>query len=180
MLIGLLGGECTGKSTLARALVAALSADGRQAVVVPEALRGFVEAHGRPPEASEQAAIMAEQSGAVDEAVARWSGTAAPAVVIADPSAAMTAVYSTIYFADHALDAAAVVDLDRCSLVAWCQPDLPWEPDGLMRDGEHMRAAAHAAIEALLPATRTPVVAVSGTLAQRVASIRVAMARIGS
>lgn len=178
MLIGLLGGECTGKSTLAQALADALRADGRQALVVPEALRGFVERRGRAPARQEQAAVMAEQAGLVDAALAQAPD--AGAAVIADPCAAMTAVYSAIYFSDHGLDAAAVADLDRCTVVAWCQPDLPWEPDGLMRDGEHMRAAAHLAIEALLPSTTAPVVVASGPLAQRVASIRLAMARIGS
>ena len=172
MLIGLLGGECTGKSALALALA---SAHG--AVVVPEALRAFVEEHGRAPRALEQAAIMGEQERRTAVAVQQ----AGPAgIVVVDPSAAMTAVYSAIYFADDSLDDRAIADLDRCDLIAWCQPDIPWEPDGLMRDGEAQRAAAHAVVAGLLPRTRTPVVRAEGPLAQRVASVSEAMARIGS
>lgn len=172
MLIGLLGGECTGKTALAQALAVDLGA-----VVTPEALRDFVAEHGRTPGRGEQAEIMARQ-----EALTRQATLAAGPIgtVVADPSAAMTAVYSAVYFDDHALDERAAASLQRCEVVAWCQPDIPWEPDGLMRDGEPMRAAAHAAIDALLLAFDIPFVRVAGPLQQRVDSIRAAVARIGS
>lgn len=172
MLIGLLGGECTGKSLLAQAL-----ADSHGGIVVPETLRAFVEMHGRAPRAPEQAGIMATQERHTQAAVEAAGPTG---LVIVDPSAAMTAVYSSVYFDDHRLDDRAVGALDSADLVVWCQPDIPWEPDGLMRDGEAMRDAAHDAIALLLPRSTTPVVQAFGPLAQRVASVGTAMARIGS
>ena len=101
-------------------------------------------------------------------------------IVVADPSAAMTAVYSIVYFADHALDEQARRELERCDLLAWCQPDIPWVPDGIMRDGADMRAAAHDAIGGLLVDTPVPIVRAAGSPEQRVDSIRQALARIGS
>lgn len=184
MLIGLLGGECTGKTALASALAHELGA-----VVVTEALRDFVEATGRVPRPEEQAGIMAEQESRLRIALA---GAGPSGIVVADPLPAMTAAYSVAYFGDHGLDARARADLDRCDLIAWCQPDIPWAADGLMRDGEDMRAAAHDAVAALLAeahrsrgtspgsSTGAVVVRAAGPLSERVGSIRAALARLGS
>ena len=57
--IGLIGAECTGKSSLAHAL-----ADELPAVVAPEYLRGFVDQHGRTPRQDEQYLILWNQSRA--------------------------------------------------------------------------------------------------------------------
>ncbi|MGB2970389.1 MAG: AAA family ATPase, partial [Candidatus Nanopelagicales bacterium] len=58
-LIGLLGGECSGKTTLGRALGKALPAR-----YVPGALREFVDREGRTPTHAEQRAIMRAQMAA--------------------------------------------------------------------------------------------------------------------
>ena len=57
MLINLIGGEATGKSSLAHVLGVQL-----EAVVVPEALRAFVDVHGRAPRVDEQASILRDQA----------------------------------------------------------------------------------------------------------------------
>ena len=54
--IGLIGGECTGKTTTATDLAGRFAA-----AVTPEALRDFVIRHGRTPRAEEQRPIMREQ-----------------------------------------------------------------------------------------------------------------------
>ena len=161
--IALLGGECTGKSVLAESLGSAL--DG---VVVPELLRVFVERNLRPPLLGEQYSLFEAQRGAIRAAERdnpdRW--------VICDPAAAMTAIYSQIYFDDHALIARAQVELGRVKAIVWCDIDLPWEPDGLHRDGPEMRAAAHEAIEAFLAATPgLEVIRVSGSVEARTDAI---------
>lgn len=172
MLIGLLGGECTGKTALATAL-----RDELPALVAPEALREFVDATGRTPTQGEQADLMKLQEGLTADAI-REAGPFG--IVVVDPSAAMTAIYSTIYFGDHSLDGQAREDLQQCDLIVWCQPDFPWEPDGLQRDGEQMRTAAHEAIAHLLRESSIPVVQASGPLSVRVNSVRDALADIGS
>ncbi|MFM8896435.1 MAG: AAA family ATPase, partial [Actinomycetales bacterium] len=85
--IGLIGGECTGKSTLAADLSAALRRclrDGAgvepRVVVVGEVLRTFVTEHQRAPQVAEQAGIMAEQRLAEEQAEQIGD------IVIADPA----------------------------------------------------------------------------------------------
>jgi len=140
MRIGLIGGECTGKSTLARDLAVALPGT---AIVVPEFLRAFVQDHGRSPRADEQAMIMAAQAD--QELIAEQTN---PEWLIADPAPAMTAIYSQVYFGDETLLPSARQQLRSYDVVLWCDMDLPWQPDPGQRDGAHMRAAAHAAIAA--------------------------------
>ena len=60
---GLIGAECTGKSSVAAALARDLGV-----IHVPEALRSFVETRGRVPEAADQAGIMSEQRASVEMA----------------------------------------------------------------------------------------------------------------
>ena len=74
--IGLIGGEGSGKTTLAVALAGALPA-----CVVDESLRAFVEREGRTPRRDEQAALLAEQAAREDEAAA----SCPHAWLVADP-----------------------------------------------------------------------------------------------
>lgn len=173
LLIGLMGAECTGKTTLAAALSSQVGAR-----VVREALRDFVRAHGRPPTADEQAALMAAQQEAIAAALA--GGGAGQGVVIADPHPAMTAVYSQVYFDDASLDDRAIELLRACDVVVWCQPGIPWVPDPGQRDGEPWRAAAHDRIGPLLDRAGIVPVIADGPLAARVARVRSAIARLGS
>lgn len=174
LLVGLLGGECTGKSTLAAAVAARTGA-----LVVPEALRAFVEERGRPPAREEQGGILDAQAAAcraaLDAAEAAGIG-----LVVADPHPAMTAAYHRAYFADRSLDAAAVAGLRTAGLLAWCQPDVPWVPDGIQRDGPAMREAAHDEVGALLALAGAEAVALAGPLEARVARLLDAIAALGS
>lgn len=164
--IGLLGGECTGKSTLAAALAGALPA-----CVAPETLREFVDREGRTPERDEQAALMADQAAAED----LIASTCAYAVVVADPAPLMTAVYSLQYFDDPSLVDAGADHARGYDLVVWCAPDLPWSADGLHRDGPEHRDRTDALIEdvvrSALSTRGIPVLRVSGDTATRVTSV---------
>ena len=159
-LLGLIGAECTGKSTLARALQRDLSA-----VVVPESLREFVEIHGRTPRPEEQFGLLTAQRQAVADACAT---AGSDAVVIADPVPAMTAVYSLAYFGDGSLLADACADLSRFRLVVWCRPDFTWVPDGLHRDGDDMRLVVDELIaNQILPHASVRVVEARGPVHER-------------
>lgn len=162
-IIAILGGECSGKTTLAADLGVAL--DG---LVVPEGLRTFVDTHGRTPLRDEQAGIMATQR----EAIKRAQATDATSWVISDPAPAMTAVYSSVYFDDSSLWKQARADLNATDFVFWCDIDVPWAADGLHRDGPHMRAVAHETIAKLVNGVRTasdnPVHILSGPPTKRV------------
>jgi nicotinamide riboside kinase len=160
--VALLGGECTGKTSLATVL--AQSLDG---VVVHEELRAFVEEFQRPPDRHEQPAIFTAQRTAIDRAAEQYPGR----WVICDPAATMTAIYSQIYFGDDSLLAAAHNELRAADSVIWCDIDLPWLPDGIQRDGVHMRQAAHEAIRVFLEsAPDLSVLRASGTTGERAAT----------
>jgi nicotinamide riboside kinase len=164
--IGLIGGESTGKSTLAQALAARLPA-----CVVDEGLRDFVEREGRPPLRDEQSAVLLDQQ-AREEAAA----DACPhETLIADPAPLMTAVYSLLYFDDPSLVRPAADLAAGYSLVVWCRPDIPWTADEGHRDGPDQRAAADRVIADLVRAELEPrgirVVAATGSVAARVTAV---------
>jgi nicotinamide riboside kinase len=136
--VALLGGESSGKSTLAQALERHLNdIHGLRAVCVPEHLRAWCEARGRAPHAHEQVAIADEQTRLIDRA------KHAPGVdlVIADTTALMVAAYSALYFQDDTLLAPSLATQRACELTLLMGLDLPWTPDGLFRDSPAVRDA---------------------------------------
>jgi nicotinamide riboside kinase len=143
-VVALLGAESTGKSTLAAALGSALSSRGARVAVVAEVLREFCEREGRTPRADEQAAIAAAQSRRIDAAAADAE------IVVADTTALMIAVYSDLLFGDRSLYPAAEAAQRRCDLTLLTALDLPWQADGFVRDGAHVRAPVDAKVRGAL------------------------------
>jgi nicotinamide riboside kinase len=162
--LGLLGGECTGKSAFAARISAETGAH-----VVGEYLRTFVETSGRPPTREEQVAMLDAQR-AMDR------HECPSPIHVADPAPGMTAVYSLVYFDDASLMEQALADARTFDLLVWCDTDIPWVPDGAQRDGPEFRDAAHAVLtERLVPLLREegiPVLRVSGGIDERWAAIR--------
>lgn len=164
-LIALVGGESTGKSTLARALTAALAA-----IEVREALRDWVESHGRVPSQGEQWDVMAAQVVHESEALNLASSTGA-AWVVSDGGVIMTAVYSSLYYNDDSLLPEALRLSRRAALVVWCDDDIPWVADEGQRDGPDLRAAAQRIIGEVLRSWNLRWVMASGDLEARVAAV---------
>ncbi len=144
MVLVLLGAESTGKTSLAEALRQALVADGLDAVQVPEYLREFCDRYGRTPLASEQAAIAQEQTDRIARAARNH------AIVVADTSALMTAVYSACVFDDPAQLAPAIGTQRAYAATLLMALDLPWVADGHQRDGPAMRLAVDNRLRATL------------------------------
>jgi len=155
-LICLIGAECTGKTTLAQALAAHFSG-----LWVPEQLRSFCDLHGRTPRADEQAAIMRAQFER-EEQVAAQALQAACGYVFCDSPPLLTAVYSDFYFSDQSLFDCARALHARYALTLVLSPDLPWQPDGLQRASEVVRAAVHSRIQHALQAMHMPQIEVAG------------------
>lgn len=155
-LICLIGAECTGKSTLAQAL-----ANHFAGLWVPEHLRAFCAVHGRTPLASEQALIMRAQSEHEEQMAALAEQTGRP-YVFCDSAPLLTAIYSDFYFADKSLSEQAQAWHRRYALTLFLQPDLPWAPDGLLRDGACVRGVIHIRVRQALEAMRCPHIEVSG------------------
>lgn len=164
-LISVVGGECTGKSTLAEALGVQLPA-----VVIPEFLREWVELRGRVPLPDEQAAVMAEHRDAevlalrqTDRSGLRWA--------VSDSGPLMTAVYSIQYYDDDSLLPQALEWTALSSTVVWCQDDFPWHPDP-QRDGSHARKTSQETLASIFTEhPRLPVLRVRGAIEDRVETV---------
>ena len=161
-VIALLGAESTGKTTLALTLGNALAGLQRRVAVVPEYLREFCDREGRTPLQREQQAIADEQTRRIEAAALDHD------IVVADTTALMIAVYSDHVFGDTLVYATAQRDHARCDLTLLTALDLPWQPDGLQRDGPHVREPVDARLRAALARAGVAYSVVFGTGAARV------------
>ncbi|MBV5298374.1 MAG: ATP-binding protein [Rhodoferax sp.] len=161
LLICLMGAECTGKTTLAKAL-----AQHFAALWVPEYLREFCEKHDRTPAKQEQPLILQTQleRQAQVQVQARQQRLG---LVFCDSSALLTAIYSDFYFADKSLHDCAHALHQGYALTLLLAADLPWLADGLQRDGRLVQAAIQALIERELVAGAHPFVRIAGGAAPR-------------
>ena len=168
--IGLLGGESTGKTTLAMGL-----ADALPAFVAEEYLRDFVRDFGRLPELGDQEGIFLTQQMTVST-VERAAEYADTPWVIADPLPLMTAVYSIVYFDDSSLLEVGLQDASTYDIVLWCAPDIDWVAEKGMRNGvEHRDRAERVIAEYIAP--RLQLMRISGTPMERVTSSLAALKR---
>ncbi len=162
LCIAIVGAESTGKSTLAIELTEQLRQDHLLRVAcVPEVLRGWCDRVGRTPLAHEQPAIARAQQAAIDEAAAGHD------VVVCDTTALMTAVYSQFVFADDSLQDRAVDLQRRMAITLLTANDLPWEADGLQRDGPQVREPVRTLLLQMLQRHQLPFAEVSGMGAAR-------------
>ena len=143
-VIALLGAESTGKTTLAEAIAQALRADGHSVNGVAEYLREFCDAQQRTPRHDEQAHIADMQTQRIAEAAREVE------VVVADTTALMIAVYSEKVFGDTSLYASALEAHRAIDLTLVTALDLPWQADGLQRDGPQVREPVDALLRAAL------------------------------
>jgi nicotinamide riboside kinase len=163
-VIGLLGAESTGKTTLAQQIAAALRAEGRSVALVGEHLREFCADRQRTPTVDEQQAIADEQSRRIAAAAEGH------AIVVADTTALMVAVYSDMVFLDKSLYASAAAAHARCDLTLLTALDLPWVADGLQREGPHVREPVDRLLRAALHDAKLPYAIVSGGGERRLAA----------
>lgn len=146
LVIGLLGAESTGKTTLSQELAQALGEHtGLRCAVVEETLRSWCEQQQRTPRGDEQRQIADMQHQRIAQAAATHD------IVVTDTTALMTAVYSRLVWNDATLDAwAAQLHLHAVHITLLTALDLPWVPDGLQRDGPHVREPVDALLRDLL------------------------------
>ena len=152
--IALLGAESTGKTQLAEHLLAAMQSCGVSVTHVPETLRQWCDAHKRTPQVHEQSAIAMAQADKVLSVQHGW--------VIADTTALMTAIYSDFLFQDPTLYAMALQHQALFDVTLLMGLDLPWVPDGLQRDGAHVRAPVDGLLRQALSRAKLPFQVVYG------------------
>ncbi len=178
MIIALLGGESSGKSTLSSAMQLALQKlQRRRVVLVEEHLRQWCTDHHRAPRQDEQAAIAEVQRQRILDAHA----AASPGnIVIADTTPLMIAAYSEQYFADSSLWASALAFQRQCDVTILMGLDLPWVADGLFRDSPRAREHTDALLRAQLEQAGLPFHTVYGSGEQRVQNaLRVILPTLG-
>ncbi len=156
----LTGGECTGKTTLARALAArwqtAWAAEAarevalaRPGVLGPEDVPVIARAHVR----------------VADDAARAATGAGRPLVFL-DQDLVSTVVYARHYYGDCPRWIERLAVERQGDLYLLCRPDLPWESDGV-RDRPAAREEIHALFAAALAAAGARAVDVTGLGAAR-------------
>lgn len=169
-VVSLVGGESTGKSTLAAALGAALPA-----LVVDETLRRFVADRGRVPTVDEQRAVMTTQIAREAEA-RKEAASAGRQWVVSDGGALMTAVYSIVYYQDGSLLDTALAHQRGCALNVLCDTDFEWQRDEGQRDGPQARDEAQQVLLGLAARRELPLLTAAGSVDDRVALVTAALA----
>jgi NadR type nicotinamide-nucleotide adenylyltransferase len=154
----LTGSECTGKTTLARAIAAHLGAPW-----VPETSRAYAEARGGLLTAADVEPIALATRDAL-----RHAAEGGTPVLVADTDLVSTMVYARAYYGACPAWVEKECAEQLADLYLLCAPDLPWAPDGVRdRPAEADRAAMHAAFVEALRRLNAHVELVTGTGAAR-------------
>jgi NadR type nicotinamide-nucleotide adenylyltransferase len=162
------GSECTGKTTLARAL-----AEHFHAPWSAEFVREWVDSHGRAPTLEDIRAIAAGQADGEDAAVRE-----ARAVVVHDTDLLSTVVYSRHYFGGCPDEVEQAARSRRPHLYLLAGIDVPWSADGNQRDRPHQRVELQAQFSAAAAASGAPCIQVAGNPDDRLRAAIAAMGRV--
>lgn len=154
MKIGIVGAECSGKSTLSTWLSIELKSRYASVALIPEYLREWSTHHGRPPRAHEQAHVASTQAAHIRQAQA--------ICVVADTTPLVTAVYSDVLFQDSSLYGSAVTFQRSLDLTLLACVDLPWVADGIQRDGVAVQRRIDARLREVLLTHQLPFATVYG------------------
>jgi len=160
--IVLTGGECTGKTTLARVL-----AERWDTAWVPEAAREVALAKAGPLGPEDVGPIARAHIAAADAALGEATRLERPAVFF-DQDLLSTVVYARHYYGDCPpwIERLAAERLGDLYLL--CPPDLPWTPDPA-RDRGDRREEMHALFAAALAGAGARVAPVAGAGPERAA-----------
>jgi NadR type nicotinamide-nucleotide adenylyltransferase len=150
------GSECTGKTTLARALAGAFGATW-----VREHARSYAATKGAPLEASDVEAIARGQLRVEDDA----RGEAGRLLVL-DTDLLSTVVYAEHYYGGCPGWIRDTARARRGDLYLLCHPDVPWIADGI-RDQPAARREIHQRFAELLAEVGARVVEIRGPWPER-------------
>ncbi|MHB1071636.1 MAG: AAA family ATPase [Gemmatimonadaceae bacterium] len=166
----LLGSECTGKTTLARALSERLDVPWSA-----EYVREFVDAIGRDPEAADVDAIARGQVR-IEEAAITAARERRCAVVVHDTDLLSTLVYTEHYYGAPAVPpwVSDAVLARRPALYLLSDIDVPWMPDPQRNRGDR-REAMQALFRIALESRGFPFVEVRGLDTDRIVMAELAI-----
>ncbi|MFP5356623.1 MAG: AAA family ATPase [Gemmatimonadota bacterium] len=169
------GGESTGKTTLAAALANALGSHW-----VPEYSRTYAEQVGRALTSADVEPIARGQVAVEDAAIERWRAQFgrrrdAPPLVL-DTDLVSTTVYAEHYYGECPEWIMAAARARLGDLYLLCEPDLPWEADGV-RDQPEARQELHSAFSRRLRDLGARVESVTGVGEERLRGAMAVVAR---
>jgi NadR type nicotinamide-nucleotide adenylyltransferase len=151
------GSECTGKTVLAEAL-----AEHYRTVCVPEFSRRFVLSKGAPPVRDDVDAIAQGQMDVEDELAAEASE-----ILLLDTDLMSTVIYSRHYYGDCPAWIEEELSARPAALYLLAHIDVPWQPDGMMRDRGDRREEMQRLFLDELERRELPFVEVRGSLDER-------------
>lgn len=165
--VAIVGSASSGKTTLAARL-----AQHYRTTWVPEYLREFVEREARVPVAADQIHIARMQVARERAAMAQ-----ARRYLFCDTTPLMTAVYSRHYFGGIDAELAALAAAHTYDITLVCAPELPWVPDGLMREPDDVSGAVSALLFEELAARGIPYTVLSGSAGERLRKVELTLGR---
>ena len=151
------GSECSGKTTLARALAAHY-----EAVWVPEFARQFVIDKGAAPEYEDVEAIARGQIALEDE-----RADEASRLLIKDTDLLSTLLYSRHYYGDCPQWIEGALEKRAADLYLLADIDVPWVPDGEQRDRGERREEMHELFRCALADRHLTVAEIRGSRGER-------------
>lgn len=154
------GSESAGKTTLAHQLAGALGT-----IWVPEFSRTYAQRVQRPLTAGDVEPIargqLLDEASAVDAWRTMFATGVSPPPLVLDTDLVSTTVYAEHYYGETPAWIVAEARARLADLYLLCEPDLPWEADGI-RDSPRERLQLHAAFRDRLHDWGARVVSVRG------------------
>jgi NadR type nicotinamide-nucleotide adenylyltransferase len=151
------GPDCTGKTTLASAL-----ATRHRTIWSPEFARQYVDRVGRPLTADDVEPIALGQLAAEDAAASQARG-----LLVLDTDLVSTCVYSRHYYRQCPPWLEALARSRLADLYLLLGVDVPWLPDGLMREEPERREELYGRFRRTLRRWNAPVVEIHGDWDER-------------
>jgi NadR type nicotinamide-nucleotide adenylyltransferase len=162
------GSECTGKTTLAAAL-----AERFDAPWVPEYARRFVAEKGAAPSLADVDAIARGQIALEEEAAG-----AGAELIVQDTDLLSTVVYSHHYWGECPSWVEDALSQRQAHLYLLADIDVPWAPDGLLRDRGDRRDEMQSLFRDALVERSLPWIGVSGGASRRLDTAADAIVRL--
>ncbi len=157
--VAIVGAECTGKTTLARAL-----ARHYKTVWVPECVREFVDKKKSLPAAVDIAKIARGQMERETALTAQ-----ANRILFCDTNLMMTVLYSEFYFGECPEAVRQEAKEENYDLTLFAQDDIPWVPDPIQRTRPEARKNMQKLIRKELNRRKIKDVPISGSHEERLA-----------
>lgn len=156
--IAIVGGECSGKTTLSRALAADLGCPW-----YGEYARDWVDANERDVAYEDVSAIYIGEKARLEEGMRQTT-----ALVVFDTTLIQTRAYSDFYFGESPSDLVRDEEEELMDLYLVTDPAIPWVPESRQRGEESSRGIVHEMVVAELNRKAAAYVVITGSARERI------------